>query len=166
MKHLLVQIACAFVFCAGILPGQGWAQTQIGMGQPAEEGQTIVSAEESQPELKATDLVVEADCNLLHAGQRLAVFRWSPAPRGQRSRLDVTRFYNGWDMGRFDTLAVFERDVASFEWTGGEPAAEYLWRVLTLRDGKWYASATANYEVPVCVGDEEEEDAKDKEDSD
>jgi hypothetical protein len=76
-------------------------------------------------------------------------------------RLDITQFYQGWETGRFETLAVLGPNTERYEWEGGEPAAEYLWRILTFREGKWYASEASRYAVPVCVGDEEEHDGED-----
>ncbi|MEO1079192.1 MAG: hypothetical protein AAFY29_06550 [Pseudomonadota bacterium] len=103
---------------------------------------------------------MEAECSPIYAGERSALFQWTQVPRSQRTRLDVTRYYDGFERGKFETLATLDQSAISFAWTGGEPAAAYRWRVLTLIKDKWYASKTADYEEPVCVVDEEEEDGK------
>ncbi len=161
MKYSVTQTVCAVVFFATAPTIYAWSQNPP--RPPGDPGypEAIVPSEKGRPELQASDLSVEAECSPIYAGERSALFRWTPVPRGQRSRLDVTRYYDGFERGEFHTLATVDQSTLGFEWTEGEPAAAYHWRVLTLIRDKWYASETAYYEEPVCVVDEEEEDGND-----
>jgi hypothetical protein len=161
MKFLVTHTVCALVFCATTPTFHAWSQSPPLLADGPGDPQAIVPSENGRRELQASDLSVEAQCSPIYAGERSALFQWTPAPRAQRSRLDVTRFYDGFERGEFDTLTTVDQSTNRFEWTAGEPAAAYRWRVLTLIGDKWYASRTAVYEVPVCVVDEEEEDGMD-----
>ncbi|MEM1188143.1 MAG: hypothetical protein AAF933_12645 [Pseudomonadota bacterium] len=161
MTYAVTSAVGVLVFCVIAPTFPAWSQNPPRSSSDPDNPQTIVPSEKGRPELQASDLSVRAECSAIYAGERSALFQWTPVARGQRSRLDVTRYYDGFERGTFYTLATLDQSAISFTWTQGEPAAAYRWRVLTLVQNKWYASKTAYYEVPVCVVDEEEEDEKD-----
>lgn len=69
-------------------------------------------------------------------------------------RLDVSKFRDGFDNGRFETTGEIDPAVRSGIVDTGEPGIYYYWRVLTRTGAGWVSSATARFEVPVCPMDE------------
>jgi hypothetical protein len=161
MRLSLTVVGCGVAFGVALIAGPSGAQDTTPDQSHQGRQEPIVGPDKARRSLQATALSVEADCSPIYAGERTAVFSWEPARRGDRARLDITQFYDGWDTGRFETVAVLPRTADSYQWDGGEPAAEYLWRILTFGEGSWHASEASRYAVPVCVGDEEEPDGED-----
>jgi hypothetical protein len=107
----------------------------------------------AQSEGGATDLSVEAACNAIEPGTWAATFQWRLDKRHQGVELDITEYYRGFETERFETIAKLESAEPRFDWSGGDPGAEYSWRVRAMIDGRWLVSETARYEVPVCPVD-------------
>jgi len=130
------------------------ANDSFAQGAPSEPAPRPQSAEPARAAGPlATNLKVEAHCSATEPGERTAFFTWTPSARAARSRIDVTQYYDGFNSGRFETIGVVEGGRATFEWSGGRPGIDYLWRVLTYSDGRWNASRAARYLVPVCPVD-------------
>jgi len=107
----------------------------------------------AQSESGAIDLSVEAACNVIEPGTWTANFQWRRDKRHQGVELDITQYYRGFETERFETIAKLESAESRFEWSGGDPGAEYSWRVRAMIGGRWLVSETARYEVPVCPVD-------------
>lgn len=101
----------------------------------------------------ATDLVVDAACSSIEPGTWSASFQWRLDRRFEGVELDITQYYNGWELERFETIAKLENAETSFIWSGGDPGAEYSWRVRARSGDRWFVSEPARYEVPVCPVD-------------
>jgi hypothetical protein len=130
---------------------------------PSEPGTQPAPAEPARAAgPRATNLEVEAYCSATKAGERMAIFTWMPSARAARSRIDVTQYYDGFTTNRFETIGVVEGARARFEWSGGRPGIDYLWRVMTYSDGRWNASESARYLVLVCPVDRPGEPGRSK----
>ena len=101
----------------------------------------------------ATDLVVDAACSTIEPGTLTASFQWRLGTRHEGVELDITQYYHGFETERFETIAKLENVETTFDWSGGDPGAEYSWRVRAKIEGRWFVSEPARYEVPVCPVD-------------
>jgi len=116
---------------------------------------TLAGAQQAtaQSQGGATDLVVDAACSAIEPGTWTASFQWRLGKRHEGVELDITQYYHGWETERFETIAKLANAETTFDWSGGDPGAEYSWRVRTKIDGRWLVSKPARYEVPVCPVD-------------
>ncbi|MDX2503302.1 MAG: hypothetical protein QNL62_02310 [Gammaproteobacteria bacterium] len=116
---------------------------------------TISSAEKQTAQASdgATNLLVEATCSAIEPGTWKASFSWTLGEQTKDTKLDITQYYNGWKTKQFKTIAQLKNAETSFDWSGGDPGGEYLWRLRTNVDDQWHVSETARYQVPVCPVD-------------
>lgn len=96
---------------------------------------------------------VVATCSAIEPGTWTARFFWPGRFLQETGSLELTAFFNGFDDGRYETIARLSPDKNNFEWRGGNPGAQYLWRVRSGQQGKSTVSATSRYQVPVCPVD-------------
>jgi hypothetical protein len=96
---------------------------------------------------------VETACDRAVAGNWNVAFVWDMAGRAQQMRIEVTPYFNGFETERYETIAQLRGGVDRFEWSAGDPGAEYLWRVVALSGGSWRASEPARVVIPVCPVD-------------
>lgn len=98
-------------------------------------------------------LTVEASCSLIEPGTWVARFSWPSSLLQAPGALEITAFYGGFEAGRFDTITRLKSGQSSFSWSGGNPGAEYLWRIRSGTGPRQRVSEAARYRVPVCPVD-------------
>jgi len=70
--------------------------------------------------------------------------------RAFASRIDITKFREGFDMDNYETTGSREGDLEGLAVDVGETGVNYYWRVLTETSGGWVASDVSRFEVPTC----------------
>lgn len=117
------------------------------------EGKTPMASRDSGP--APTALGHESRCSE-------AVFRtaeidlsWSPAAaaEGRRQRVDVSKFRDGFEKGRFETSGVLAASRRDARLLAPEPGVNYYWRVLRDTGEGWVSSPVERFEVPICPWD-------------
>jgi hypothetical protein len=99
-------------------------------------------------------LLAEGRCSDTDLGKSVARFSWSLVKQiGDKYRVDVTMFRDGFQKDNFETVGTFRADQRSLEWVGGSAGVNYYWRVLVLTPAGWLPSQVARYEAPVCPVD-------------
>ncbi|TQV85536.1 hypothetical protein [Aliikangiella coralliicola] len=101
----------------------------------------------------AYNLMAEGVCSAINPGTWSASFQWTLKGKQTDIKLDITQYYNGWKNKQFETIANLKGAATKFNWSGGDPGGEYLWRIRAKVNGQWRTSETARYEVPVCPVD-------------
>jgi hypothetical protein len=102
----------------------------------------------------AADLAYSAHCLDTNPRQGLVALTWAPgAALAGGQRIDVTKFHEGFEVGRFDASAVLEASVRTISLQDPEPGIYYYWRVLGETSDGWVASAVARFEAPICPSD-------------
>lgn len=80
--------------------------------------------------------------------------RWQPgAAAAGVQRVDVTRFRDGFALGRYEVSPLLAPGRDSVGLAGPEPGINYYWRVLTETPQGWAPSRVERFEVPVCPWD-------------
>lgn len=86
---------------------------------------------------EARILRVDAECSSVTPGARSAVFQWELAQTASRVEIDITQYFNSWATEQFETITKFDGSSNQFEWSGGEPGIDYLWRVGLSKKRRW-----------------------------
>lgn len=103
-----------------------------------------------------TDLSHEVRCSAEVFRTADVDLRWHPvaAAEGGEQRVDLSKFRDGFEKGRFETSGALEASRDGARLTAPEPGVHYYWRVVRQTEAGWVSSPTARFEVPVCPWDE------------
>lgn len=79
--------------------------------------------------------------------------RWQVGAAAGVQRVDVTKFRDGFELGRYEVSPVLAPGRTSVGLAGPEPGVNYYWRVLTETPQGWAPSGEDRFDVPVCPWD-------------
>ena len=131
---------------------------------PAAERQVAVLPPGSAP--AASELAAAAQCHPAKRRASLVSLRWQPSAAGQdgeaseqggapslAQRVELTKFRDGFSTGRLEATRRLESAIEAVAVDSPETGINYYWRVLTLNEQGWVASAVGRFEVPICPWD-------------
>jgi hypothetical protein len=103
----------------------------------------------------AVDLSADTSCSTTVVRTSIIELRWnaSAGPSGVQ-RIDISKFWDGFQNGRYESSRILPAQQSSASWEGAEPGIHYYWRVLTQAGSIWIPSITERFEAPVCPWDQ------------
>jgi hypothetical protein len=102
----------------------------------------------------ATGLAATFRCSSADPRTGTMELRWRPAAkRGSAQRVDVTKFSERFDDGKYETSKLLPSDRSSLQWGQVSPGAVHFWRVLTLQGHGWASSRIGRFTPGACIGD-------------
>ncbi len=139
------------LFATALFATVAIAETPPTLMRPATEKDLRIELAERVADNVAVPGEFTSDC--LDGAPRIprVSISWAPADVPVLAqRLDITKFRDGFELGRFETSGELaaERTGASID--GAEVGIRYYWRVLTRTSAGWVASDSGRFEVPTC----------------
>jgi hypothetical protein len=102
----------------------------------------------------ASGLAATLRCSSADPRTGIVELRWRPAAqRGSAQRVDVTKFSERFDDGKYETSKPLPSDRSSLQWAQVSPGAVHFWRVLTLHGHGWASSRIGRFTLGACIGD-------------
>ncbi|MCB1037510.1 MAG: hypothetical protein KDD47_27005 [Acidobacteria bacterium] len=103
------------------------------------------------------ELSHEARCNPEKRRAALVTLSWQPSRSATPTvqRVEISKFHEGFEVGRFETTDPLPRNAATVAVDAPEPGVNYYWRVVTEEAAGWVTSPVERFEVPVCPWDGE-----------
>lgn len=102
----------------------------------------------------AEQLGFSSRCSETRRRTAVIALRWQAGEEVADQRVDLTKFRDGFEKGRYETSGRLPRHQRSAGLEGPEPGIRYYWRVLTETPAGWVPSTVERFEVPVCPWDE------------
>lgn len=105
--------------------------------------------------LAAGALDVAAQCDETTPRSSIVTLSWRSGAVDAASihQVDITKFRDGFTLGRFETSRELSRVTEAVAVSGPVPGLNYYWRIRTKTGAGWVASEVARFEVPVCPRD-------------
>ena len=96
----------------------------------------------------ATGLVAKVSRSQTQPGKAIATLSWTATNEpGRQQRIDITKYWDGFERGRFNTVGPLTPGQSVVELNNLEPGIDYYWRVLSLTPQGWVPSQTARCAV-------------------
>ncbi len=102
----------------------------------------------------AGDLRFSERCSETRRRTAVIALSWRAGQGNGDQRVDITKFRDGFDLGRYQTSGRLPHGQTAAGVEAPEPGLRYYWRVLTETPAGWIPSAVERFEVPVCPWDE------------
>lgn len=146
-------IAAAVLASAAAVQAQAPSSATEFRPATPEEAQvrSIAPGERSAP----SALAYAARCDENTPRASIISLRWTATPGedvvGQR--VDISKFPEGFDTGRFDTTGTLGAAFSTAAVAGPEPGIMYYWRVWTMTADGAITSRVERFDVPTCPAD-------------